>query len=131
MIVEITSGVRVSFLYSFIYICLDIYGVTLWSVEFETQLVEDEVRAMIGNGALTRDDIKVLRAWTDQVEMHGPESLRTIRFYDDHALDFEWEGYRSSAFSNRGRIIYKVIESKVVVRIARITPVHDYAEKPK
>ena len=102
-----------------------------WSVEFESDEVKQEVAALIASGKLTKEDQIIIRKWTEQVEAHGPESLTEFGQWDDHTLDFEWEGYRSSAFSNRGRIIYRIENKKVIVSVARITPNHNYKGKKR
>ncbi len=73
----------------------------------------------------------VIHAWIRQVTYHGPESIHGDTKWADHALSGEWDGYRSSAFSNRGRIIYQVVEKKILIQIARITPDHDYRKEKK
>lgn len=80
-------------------------------------------------GIITKDDIVLLKRWTIKVEEEGPESLQKTSYWGDHALDGEWRGYRASCFSNRGRIIYRVIDDKIEVRVVRITPDHDYRKR--
>ena len=98
----------------------------MWSVEFESSQVEKEVTALIKAKKLTAEDQAIIRAWIQQITLHGPESIRGDFKWADHPLHGEWEGYRSSSFSNRGRIIYRIIEKKIVIKIARITDKHDY-----
>ena len=71
----------------------------------------------------------VINSWIRQVTFHGPESIRGDYKWADHALSDEWNGCRSSAFSNRGRILYRIEEQIIKVLIARITDVHDYEKK--
>ena len=103
----------------------------MWSVEFESSQVEKEVTLLIKKKKLTADDQAIIHAWVQQISLHGPESIRGDFKWADHRLRGEWEGYRSSAFSNRGRIIYKIVEKKIVIKIARITDVHDYRKGKK
>jgi len=103
----------------------------VWSVEFENQKVEQEVEALIRGRKLTLSDQAIIQAWIRQVMYHGPESIRGDSKWADHALGEEWKGYRSSAFSNRGRIIYRIIENKILIQIARITHEHDYRKENK
>lgn len=103
----------------------------MWSVEFESEKVQEEVEALIRDRKLTRADQMIIHAWIRQVAYHGPESVRGDKKWADHELEAEWEGYRSSAFSNRGRIIYRIVEKKVLIQIARITTEHDYRKKNK
>lgn len=103
----------------------------MWSVEFESSAVEKEVTALIKTKKLTIEDQAIIHAWIQQISLHGPESIRGDFKWADHSLHGEWEGYRSSAFSNRGRIIYRVIEKKIMIKIARITDSHDYRKGKK
>ena len=103
----------------------------MWSVEFESSKVEKEVSALIKNKNLTLADQTIIHAWIQQMSFHGPESVRGDFRWSDHPLTGEWDGCRSSAFSNRGRIIYRIVENKIVIKIARITVVHDYKKKKK
>ena len=98
----------------------------MWSVEFESPTAQKEVEALIKLKKLTEEDQAIIHAWIQQITLHGPESIRGDFKWSDHALDGEWNGYRSSAFSNRGRIIYRILEKKVVIKIARITDKHNY-----
>ena len=103
----------------------------MWSVEFESFAVEKEVTKLIRSKKLTADDQSIIHAWIQQISVHGPESIRGDFKWADHALQGEWNGYRSSAFSNRGRIIYRIVDKKVVIKIARITEEHDYKKGRK
>ena len=103
----------------------------MWSVEFESEEVEKEVASMQRARKISRPDQIVIIAWIRQITYHGPESIRGDLKWADHALADEWEGYRSSAFSNRGRIIYRIFENKILIQIARITDEHDYRKKSK
>lgn len=99
----------------------------MWSVECESHEVEKSIlKKMIQSQELSDSDMRVISMWIRQVTFHGPESIRGDFKWADHKLDNEWEGYRSSAFSNQGRIIYRIENQKVKVIIARITPAHDY-----
>ena len=109
-------------------ICHIVY---MWSVEFESSAVEKEVAALVKAKKLTADDQAVIHAWIQQISGHGPESIRGDFKWADHALFGEWKGYRSSALSNRGRIIYRIVDKKVVIKIARITDEHDYMKGRK
>lgn len=101
----------------------------MWRVEFESSQVQIEIESLIRSGKLTKDDQAVINSWIRQVTFHGPQSIRGEYKWADHALRDEWKGYRTSAFSNRGRIIYRIEEKLVKILIARITDVHDYAKK--
>lgn len=103
----------------------------MWSVEFESDKVQREIEALIRGRKLTRADQAIIQAWIRQVAYHGPESVRRDSKWADHSLEGEWEGYRSSSFSNRGRIIYRIFEKKILIQIGRITNEHDYRKKSK
>src|SRR3990167_1327495 len=97
----------------------------MWKVRFSAN-AEALIRKLIKEGRISESDRQVIGAWMRLVELHGPEALREQRRWDDHALEHEWAGFRSSAYSPAGRIIYKVVEDKIVVVVVRITPDHDY-----
>ncbi len=103
----------------------------MWTVEFESSQVEKEVADLIKSKKLTADDQAIINAWIQQISLHGPESIRGDFKWADHPLTEEWEGYRSSAFSNRGRIIYRIVEKKIMIKVARITDSHNYKKGRK
>lgn len=103
----------------------------MWKVEFENLKVQNELELMIKKKILTTDDQAVINAWIRQIAHHGPESIRESTRWADHALRDDWYGYRSSAFSQRGRIIYRIEDKIVKIKIARITPSHDYKRGKK
>lgn len=98
----------------------------MWSVEFESSAVEKEVAALIKSKKLTAEDQAIIHAWIQQISAHGPESIRGDFKWADHAMHGEWQGCRSSGFSNRDRIIYRIVDKKVVIKIVRIADEHDY-----
>ena len=99
-----------------------------WKVT-RTKEVDVKFAADFRAGLITKDDIVLLKRWTIKVEEEGPESLCKTAYWGDHPLDGEWHGFRSSCFSNRGRIIYRVIDDRVEVRVVRITPDHNYKKE--
>lgn len=96
-----------------------------WEVEI-TDAALVELESQFKTGALTKEDAAVIKAWQAEVEAHGPDQLRMNRLWDDHDLDGEWRGFRSSCFSAAGRIIYQVLKDRIVVEVVRITGSHDY-----
>jgi mRNA-degrading endonuclease YafQ of YafQ-DinJ toxin-antitoxin module len=98
----------------------------MWSVEFESSKVENEVAKLIKTGKLTAEDRIVIATWIRQITEEGPESIEQEQRWDDHALVGEWRGYRSSCFSSSGRIIYKIENEVIKILIARITTDHNY-----
>jgi mRNA-degrading endonuclease YafQ of YafQ-DinJ toxin-antitoxin module len=102
----------------------------MWKVEFENPKAETEAEEMVQKGILSTEDRRVIASWVRQVALQGPESIQKDKKWADHALEDEWKGYRSSAFSNRGRIIYRIEKDIIKVLIERITVKHDYRRKP-
>ncbi|MGB0454007.1 MAG: hypothetical protein ACPGJV_09870 [Bacteriovoracaceae bacterium] len=98
----------------------------MWKVEFESPKVEKEVEELVKKKKLSSEDRIVIAAWIRQISEEGPESIQGERRWDDHELYDNWKGYRSSCFSNSGRIIYKIEDQVIKILIARITPEHDY-----
>ena len=78
------------------------------------------------NGVVTKADVKVLLEWVDEMEEFGPEHIAQSSEWHDHELFREWAGHRSSAFSSAGRVIYKIIENKIVVEVHKVTTDHNY-----
>jgi len=103
----------------------------MWQVEMETKAAERELELLVKSGALSEADQFVIATWTRQVMFHGPESLGRDPTWNDHELHGTWDGYRSSAFSNAGRIIYRIDGKTVKVKVARITHEHDYKKERK
>lgn len=94
----------------------------MWKIEYE----DERARMLTESQHFSDDDNAIIAAWINQIAMHGPESVRGDFKWADHELHEGWEGYRSSSFSKAGRIIYRVIEKRVLIHIARITSDHDY-----
>lgn len=100
-------------------------GVQRWKVEITPEAHREFVQ-LVKEGALANSDVEVIKKWVSEIEEYGLESIWKSSFWNDHELHSEWAGYRSSSFSYRGRLIYRVIKEKVVVEVVRITTVHDY-----
>lgn len=101
----------------------------MWKVLF-TEKCEKEIRDLMKRGVLSEDDRRVLSIWIKQVKKHGPDSLRegsNLNNWNDHRLDRKWIGYRASSYSFSGRIIYKVEDKIVTVKVFRVSPDHDYS----
>ncbi len=100
-------------------------GSGLWQVK-----VEDKAAEVFQRKILTRDDLEVIKEWRRIVIEGGPEALlKRPDIWADHPLYGEWEGYRSSSFSYKGRIIYRIEDQVVTVIIVRITKDHNYKKK--
>lgn len=96
-----------------------------WKVEYEPKVAK-ELKMDFARGWITKEDITVMKVWTQEIQEHGPEYIQASRLWGDHALEKEWTGFRSSCFSLRGRIIYKIENSKVLITVVRLTGIHDY-----
>lgn len=82
-------------------------------------------------GRLPRLPLEVLKRyekWKDIVMASGPQGLRSIKGFRDEALRGEWRDHRSSRLGLQHRLIYRVIASRVEVRVIDITA-HDYRRK--
>jgi len=78
--------------------------------------------------SLPIDILKKYEKWKDIVIISSPKGLRLIKGFHDESLKGELKGNRSSRLGKKYRIIYKVIESKVLVQVVDLTP-HDYRKK--
>ncbi len=97
-----------------------------WTVDFESNTVREEYRQLFESGKITREDNKVLKKWVEIIEREGPEAIANTKYWDDHELHDDWKGYRSSCLSGPFRVIYKIVENKLLISIARVTPDHNY-----
>lgn len=96
-----------------------------WKVKM-TQKAEREFKSLVIRGWIDREDIRVIRSWMEEMELNGPDAIAKSKLWDDHALQYEWFGFRASSFSHSGRIIYRIIDHEIIVEVHRITPNHDY-----
>ncbi|MCB0356742.1 MAG: hypothetical protein KDD40_07025 [Bdellovibrionales bacterium] len=96
-----------------------------WRVELDEK-AKFELMELKKSGELSQGDIEVLRKWVSEIEEGGFDAIKNSPFWNDHPLHSDWEGHRSSSFSYKGRIIYKVIDNKILVMVVRITVDHDY-----
>ena len=72
--------------------------------------------------------LKRYEKWKDIVAISGPKGLRLIKGFHDESLKGEWQGFRSSRLGIQYRLIYKVENKKLYVKVIDITP-HDYRRK--
>jgi len=80
---------------------------------------------------LNKIPIEVLKRyekWKDIVTISGPQGLRLIKGFHDEALRGQWQGFRSSRLGKQYRLIYKIEDKKLYVKVIDITP-HDYRRK--
>lgn len=101
----------------------------MWKVLFIAD-AEKDIRSLLKSGHLSGSDREVIATWIKQVQEFGPDSLRTSsNFWHDHDLHNEWRGHRASAYSFKGRIIYRVEEKKIIVVVVKVTATHDYSKE--
>lgn len=103
-------------------------NVAKWTVDMTAQ-AKSEIKDILKKGYLNNSDIKVLLRWVDEMEEFGPGHIAKSSEWHDHQLEKEWAGFRSSAFSNAGRVIYKILENKIIVEVHRVTTDHNYKKE--
>lgn len=96
-----------------------------WQVKI-TSKAEIELGLLVKSGQISKFDIKVLLRWLDEMEEFGPDYISKSKNWHDHELQREWFGFRSSAFSSSGRVIYRIIHNKIIVEVYKVTANHDY-----
>lgn len=69
--------------------------------------------------------LKRYEKWKDIVRISGPAGLRLIKGFHDEALKGQWSGFRSSRFGLQYRLIYRIEERVLYVKVIDITS-HDY-----
>ena len=72
--------------------------------------------------------LKRYEKWKDIVSISGPEGLKLIKGFHDESLKGEWQGFRSSRLGIKYRLIYKVQDKKLYMKVIDITP-HEYRRK--
>jgi|GEM_PF-943017 len=124
----------------------------------KTKAVELYLKIYKEHGLITEIDMLVINKWiecvencgaivlqklTDQRELKNRETQEAVLdkpivenyellFFRDHALSYEWKGFRSSTFLGAGRIIYRVLKDKIeIVEIHSITENHNYKRSKK
>lgn len=98
---------------------------TYWKVVL-TEFAEAGMQTLRKKKVLSDGDVKVLIRWMDEMEQFGPAHIASSLEWHDHELGREWVGFRSSAFSAKGRIIYRIDGKKVTVLVYRVTVDHNY-----
>ena len=71
------------------------------------------------------DILKRYEKWKDIVRISGPQGLRLIKGFHDESLRGDWKGHRSSRLSKQYRVIYRIENQEVVVKVIDVTA-HDY-----
>lgn len=96
-----------------------------WTVKMEVK-AEADLTKLLKNKIITKADIKVLLRWVSEIEEFGPNHVAQSIEWHDHELGREWSGYRSSAFSHSGRVIYRIINKQIIVLVAKVSADHNY-----
>jgi mRNA-degrading endonuclease YafQ of YafQ-DinJ toxin-antitoxin module len=96
-----------------------------WTVEV-TKEAKAELLDLLKKKILTNADVKVLLKWVYEMEEFGPTYIAESYEWHDHELFREWSGFRSSAFSSKGRVIYKIHENKILIEVYKVTTDHNY-----
>lgn len=81
-----------------------------------------------GLKALPIDILKRYEKWKDIVAISGPSGLKQIKGFNDEALHGEWKGHRSSRLNIQYRVIYKIENDQLIVKVIKVTA-HDYRRK--
>jgi addiction module RelE/StbE family toxin len=84
--------------------------------------------ALKGLKSLPADILKRYEKWKDIVAISGPAGLKQIKGFNDETLYGEWKGYRSSRLNIQCRIIYKIENKQLYVKVIKVTA-HDYRRK--
>ncbi len=74
------------------------------------------------------DILKRYEKWKDIVRISGPQGLRLIKGFHDESLRGDWKGHRSSRLGKQYRVIYRIENQEVVVKVIDVTA-HDYRRK--
>lgn len=96
-----------------------------WKVDITSE-AKGELKELLRQGAVTNADISVLLRWVREMEEFGPDYIARSHEWHDHELEREWSGFRSSSFSSAGRVIYKIVENRILIEVYRVTTDHDY-----
>ena len=84
--------------------------------------------ALKGLKSLPIDILKRYEKWKDIVAISGHAGLKHIKGFNDEALHGEWKGYRSSRLNIQYRIIYKIENEQLFVKVIKVTA-QDYRRK--
>ena len=77
---------------------------------------------------LPTEILKRYEKWKDIAEVSGPQGLMAVRGFRDEALSGEWSGYRSSRLNQQYRVIYRVQDDRLEIRVVEVVP-HDYRRR--
>ena len=78
--------------------------------------------------SLPVDILKRYEKWKDVVAISGPSGLKQIKGFNDEPLKGEWKGYRSSRLNIQYRVIYKIENEELYIKVIKVMT-HDYRRK--
>ncbi len=78
--------------------------------------------------SLPTDILKRYEKWKDIVAISGPSGLKQIKGFNDEPLKGDWKGYRSSRLNIQYRVVYKIVNEELYVKVVKVTA-HDYRKK--
>ena len=78
--------------------------------------------------SLSTDILKRYEKWKDVVAISGPSGLKQIKGFNDEPLKGDWKGYRSSRLNSQYRVIYKIENKELYVKVVKVTA-HNYRRK--
>jgi addiction module RelE/StbE family toxin len=93
----------------------------MWEI-FEHRNVEKQLKS------LPLEILKRYEKWKDIVYISGPVGLKLIKGFRDESLKGKWKEYRSSRLSIQYRVIYKIENERILVKVMSITA-NDYRRK--
>ena len=79
-------------------------------------------------GKLPLEIRKRYEKWKDIVRFSGPEGARAIKGFHDESLQGTWQGWRSSRLNEKYRVIYRVLDTKILIQVRSVTA-HDYRRR--
>ena len=91
-----------------------------WKI-YEHHDIEKHIR----NKRIPKEIVKKYTIWKTIVTMNGPYALRKFPGLNDEALRGDRKGQRSSRLNIQYRVVYKIIDNEIVVKVIEITP-HKY-----
>ena len=93
----------------------------MWSI-VESRHVEKQLKKA------PKEIQKRYEIWKSIVEFDGPQGLRQLTGFKDHALKGDWTGARSSYLNRQWRVIYFMKNECLEVIVLEVNA-HDYRKK--
>jgi mRNA-degrading endonuclease YafQ of YafQ-DinJ toxin-antitoxin module len=92
--------------------------------------IQDKLDEDIRTGLFDLEVRDLIAFWIIEIKEIGYEEYiksPLARSFNDHVLQCKRQGERAIHFNTRGgRLIYKYYKNKVIVKVIKITPDHDY-----